>query len=454
MAGNALYDVGLRLRAAELYDMGRGRASIAALLGIPEETVRKWLDIYRSAGIEVLAMMGKKHAAYSFETKLAAVRAVVDEGMTKPEAMAKFGIASPSSLKKWLKAYREEGPEALRPKPKGRPKDSGSPAKEMTREQELERRVRKLEAENAYLKKIDSPEGREALPNREKAVVVSGLSGQYPLVDLLECAGLARSSYYYALSHPKAPTRPELWEAAAEIFSRTANGCGHRQIAMCLRAERGVRIADKTALKMMREMGIGCGIRRETDYHRYNSYRGKVGKTFENVIGRDFEADGPWQKMGTDVTEFKQPWGKAYFAPVYDFGSKEIVAWSTSLHPDMAQQHELLDEFISRKPEGASPILHSDMGWQYQQAGWCSRLEKAGVVQSMSRKGNCIDNGATEQVFGHMKDELFRGREWLCFEDFKRDLDEYVVHWNTRRRQVKLKGLTPEEFRNQSLCAA
>lgn len=147
MAGNALYDVGLRLRAAELHDMGRGRASIAALLGIPEETVRKWLDIYRSAGIEVLAMMGKKHAAYSFETKLAAVRAVVDEGM------AKFGIASPSSLKKWLKAYREEGPEALRPKPKGRPKGSGSPTKEMTREQELERRVRKLEAENAYLKK-------------------------------------------------------------------------------------------------------------------------------------------------------------------------------------------------------------------------------------------------------------------------------------------------------------
>lgn len=80
MAGKALYDVGLRLRAAELHDMGRGRASIAALLGIPEETVRKWLDIYRSAGIEVLAMMGKKHAAYSFETKLAAVRAVVDEG--------------------------------------------------------------------------------------------------------------------------------------------------------------------------------------------------------------------------------------------------------------------------------------------------------------------------------------------------------------------------------------
>lgn len=100
MAGNALYDVGMRLRAAELHDEGHGRAAIAALLGMPEETVREWLCTYRSAGIEVLAMMGKKHTAYSFETKLAAVRAVVDEGMTKPEAMEKFGIASPSPFKK------------------------------------------------------------------------------------------------------------------------------------------------------------------------------------------------------------------------------------------------------------------------------------------------------------------------------------------------------------------
>lgn len=148
-------DVALRLRAAGLHDGGRGRAPIAALLGIPGKTVEKWLDIYRSAGIEVLAMMGKKHTAYPFETKLGAVRAVADGGMTKtkPEAMARFGIASPSSFKRWLKAYREEGPEALRPKPKGRPRGSGSPAGEATREQELERRVRKLEAENAYLKK-------------------------------------------------------------------------------------------------------------------------------------------------------------------------------------------------------------------------------------------------------------------------------------------------------------
>lgn len=283
---------------------------------------------------------------------------------------------------------------------------------------------------------------------------MSELSGRYPLADLLEAAGLARSSYYYALAHPKAPTRPELREAVGEIFSRTPNGCGHRQIAMCLRAERAVRIADKTVLKIMHEAGISCGIRRETDYHRYNSYRGEVGETFGNAIGRDFAADGPWQKMGTDVTEFKCSFGKAYLAPVYDFGSKEIVAHSISAHPDLAQQEEMLAMLMAAKPEGARPILHSDMGWQYQHATYVGALAENGFTQSMSRKGNCIDNAATEQVFGHLKDEFFRGRDWDTFEEFKADLESYIHHWNNVRRQVKLKGLTPVEFREQALREA
>ncbi len=445
------HDIVARKAAIGLFERGHGSKSAAKALSVPRDTVRQWLYVYRSFGSEVLLSMDGKQTRYTYEQKVAAASAVVDGGMTKAEAMAAFGIMSMSPLKKWCALYREGGAEALA--------QAQGPAERFQGEAAHPRAgargaLPKARDRGGLPKKIACPgrEGRALTRAKVEAVRVLREEG-HGLGRLLECAGMARSSYYYALSHPKAPTRPELWEAAAEIFSRTANGCGHRQIAMCLRAERGVRIAYKTVLKMMREMGISCGIRRETDYHRYNSYRGKVGKTFENVIGRDFAADGPWEKMGTDVTEFKQPWGKAYFAPVYDFGSKEIVAWSTSLHPNMAQQHELLDQLVSRKPKGSRPILHSDMGWQYQQAGWCRRLEEAGVVQSMSRKGNCIDNGATEQVFGHIKDEFFRGRTWPDFESFKADLDDFVVHWNTRRRQVKLKGLTPEEFRRQSLAA-
>ena len=171
------------------------------------------------------------------------------------------------------------------------------------------------------------------------------------------------------------------------------------------------------------------------------------------VLLRDFDAGAPWRKLGADVTEFKVAGGKAYWAPTLDFRTKEIVASDISTTPDMAQQVRMLDELLSKIPEGAAPTMHSDRGWQYQHASYTSRLEAAGIVQSMSRKANCIDNAATEQLFGHVKDEFYRGREWETFEDFKRDLEEYIVHWNTSRRQVRLKGLTPEEFRNQALAA-
>ena len=203
--------------------------------------------------------------------------------------------------------------------------------------------------------------------------------------DLLECTGLARSSYYYAMAHPKQPTRPELWEKVAEVFSRTPNGCGHRQIAMCLRAEDGVAIAEKTVLKIMSEMGIRCGIRKETDYHRYSSYRGLVGKTFENLIGRDFKADAPWQKMGTDVTEFKQAWGKAYFAPVYDFGSKEIVAWSTSMSPNMAQQFDVLDQLVARMPDGGVAVPERRLGGQAGGRGYRAKHVAQGQLHRQRR---------------------------------------------------------------------
>ncbi|WP_207302772.1 helix-turn-helix domain-containing protein [Olsenella sp. Marseille-P4559] len=146
MAGNALCDVALRMRAAELYDEGRGRASVAALLGVPEETVRQWLSAYESVGIEALALMGARKTACPFETKAAAVRAVVGGGMTEPGAMARFGICSPSAFKRWLRAYRG-GAGAPGPKPKGGPPGPKPRPARPTREQGPGRRVQRLGAE-------------------------------------------------------------------------------------------------------------------------------------------------------------------------------------------------------------------------------------------------------------------------------------------------------------------
>lgn len=145
-----IYDRSARERACDLFDRGLGGDAAAGALGLPVEAVRKWHQTFRAVGRDALLDMGS-HARYDFETKVAAASAVVDGGMAKPEAMRRFGVASISPLKAWRRLYREGGAEALRPRPKGRPRKApGAPA---TREEELEREVRRLEAQVAYLKK-------------------------------------------------------------------------------------------------------------------------------------------------------------------------------------------------------------------------------------------------------------------------------------------------------------
>ena len=142
----------LREQAVEMFERGFSYRLTARRLGVSAETVRGWQKTYRVIGKDGLLAMGVKHARYDYETKVAAARAVVDGGMSKPEAMTRFGIASATSLKQWCRLYREGGAQALKPKPKGRPKGSVG-AVPPTREEELEERVRKLEAQVAYLKK-------------------------------------------------------------------------------------------------------------------------------------------------------------------------------------------------------------------------------------------------------------------------------------------------------------
>ena len=142
----------LREQAAQMFEKGRGYRLTASRLGVSAATVREWQKMYRVIGRSGFLAMGIKQARYDYETKVAAAKAVVDGGMSKPEAMVRFGIVSATPLKQWCRLYREGGVQALKPKPKGRPKGSVR-AVAPTREEELEERVRKLEAQVAYLKK-------------------------------------------------------------------------------------------------------------------------------------------------------------------------------------------------------------------------------------------------------------------------------------------------------------
>ena len=155
---------------------------------------------------------------------------------------------------------------------------------------------------------------------------------------------------------------------------------------MCLVHEFGRKVSAKSVLGVMRRMGLRCAIRSRNPWRRYGSYRGETGDHVHNLPERDFDAARPFSKLGTDVTEFKVAGGKAYLAPVYDMASKEIVAWDVSRSPDLGRQRRLLAMLAERLPAGAEPILHSDMGWQYQHRWWRDELERLGIRRSMSRR--------------------------------------------------------------------
>ena len=157
------HDIEARKAAIGLFERGHGYKSAAKALSVPRGTVRQWLCVYRSFGSEVLLSMDGKQARYTYEQRVAAASAVVDGGMTRTEAMAEFGIVSRAPLDRWCRLYREGGAEALRPKPKGRPKGSKSKPRGRTREQELEERCRRLETEVAYLKKLRALVERDGL---------------------------------------------------------------------------------------------------------------------------------------------------------------------------------------------------------------------------------------------------------------------------------------------------
>ena len=267
---------------------------------------------------------------------------------------------------------------------------------------------------------------------------------------MLDKLGLPKSTYYrYARGgNPKADRWADARPLVREVFSRTPNGMGYRQVAMALRAEQGLAISGKTVLKLMREEGLRCRIRRK----RYSSYRGEQGRVAGNILDRDFEASRPMRKLVTDVTEFKVAGAKAYLSPVMDLHNNEVVAWSVSKSPNLAQTMEMLDG-LEPLLDGPA-LLHSDQGWQYRQRAYQMRLEGMGLTQSMSRKATCLDNACMEGFFGHLKDEFYRGRSFSSFESFKSQLDAYIVYWNTRRYQVGLKGMTPVQYRGHSIRAA
>ena len=234
---------------------------------------------------------------------------------------------------------------------------------------------------------------------------VEDLKAQYPLPLLLQVAGLPRSTFYDHRRRLQQPDRhAALKEAIRQAFADARAAYGHRRVLAVL-LRRGWRVSKKTVLKLMRELGLRCPVRKR---RRYNSFRGEVGAAADNVLNRQFATTAEHTKWATDVTEFTIGTTKVYLSPVLDLYDNRVISAVMGPSPSVKMVTDGLRDAIGVLQPGEKPLVHSDQGFQYRHAHWQAALRSAGLTQSMSRKGTCLDNAVIESFFSHVKEEWFR----------------------------------------------
>lgn len=217
---------------------------------------------------------------------------------------------------------------------------------------------------------------------------------------------------------------------------------GHRRVLAVL-LRQGWTVSKKTVLKLMRGLGLQSPVRRR---RRYNSFRGEVGKTAENLLNRQFQTETKHTKWATDVTEFTVGAAKVYVSPVLDLHDHRIVSVMAGPSPSVKMVTDSLRSAISTLSPGEKPLVHSDQGFQYRHPHWQNTLREAGLTQSMSRKGTCLDNASMEGFFSHLKEEWFRIQQPDTIEQFHTGLTDYLHWWNHTRIQQRLGYLSPDEY--------
>lgn len=267
---------------------------------------------------------------------------------------------------------------------------------------------------------------------------------------MLKYAEVTKSTFYYQLNALEEPDKyKQIKDEITSIYHENKGRYGYRRITLELHNREFV-INHKTVSKLMKELGLQCFVR----VQKYKSYKGEIGKICDNLLNREFETEKPNQKWVTDVTEFKVHNKKIYLSPIVDLFNGEVVSFNLSRHPVFAQITDMIEKAFNKIPDNTNLILHSDQGWQYQMKQYQHLLKEKGIRQSMSRKGNCLDNSLAENFFGLLKSELFYMKEYDTLEELEKEIIEYIEYYNNKRIKSKLKGMSPVQYRNHSLQVA
>ena len=268
------------------------------------------------------------------------------------------------------------------------------------------------------------------------------LRQKYDLTTLLKVSGLKKQTYYSVNKKGDFDYKNlHIINKIEEIFYENKGHYGFRRITDELHWQ-GYHINHKKVERLMKKLNLVP--------NQYSSYKGEGDTVIDNLLDRHFKASKPNETWCTDVTEFHCYWGKLYLSVLIDLYARDIVSYSISRHPDFDQIEDMLYKAFEKYPNVKGLVVHSDMGWQYNYYKYINILKEHKITQSMSDKGNCLDNAVVESFFGVLKREMFFGNEFKfkSYDELKTRIEEYIFYYNNKRRKHNLGGMTPISYRD------
>ncbi|ETE01166.1 IS3 family transposase [Streptococcus pseudopneumoniae] len=414
-----------KVQIYELRKQGQSFKQLSKRFGVDVSGLKYMVKLIDRYGIEIVKKGKNRH--YSSKLKQEMMDKVLLEGCSQRSVSLDYALPNQGMLSFWLAQYKKNGYTIV----------------EKTRE-------RVPESGECHPKKVKRTLIEGGKRERRKTEIVQELMTEFSLDLLLKAIKLARSTYYYHLKQLDKPDKDQELKAEIQsIFIEHKGNYGYRRIYLELR-NRGYLVNHKRVQGLMKVLNLQAKMRQK---RKYSSHKGDVGKKAENLIQRQFEGSKTMEKCYTDVTEFAIPAStqKLYLSPVLDGFNSEIITYNLSTSPNLEQVKTMLEQAFTEK-HYENTILHSDQGWQYQHDSYHRFLESKGTQASMLRKGNSQDNGMMESFFGILKSEMFYGYEktFKSLNQLEQAIIDYIDYYNNKRIKVKLKGLSPVQYRTKS----